>query len=510
MAENIIVELCWEENEEITLSDGRAELEFSIFGTQSALAARNALRESEDCPERYHEFLRQTINLKRIAPTIFHAVVKYGKIDKKIALKIDGKCDKVTKHFSLKNIGNINVRDIATRGPDGPNFGGLVNVQKDKVKGAEVYEPRSPSKYTLSWQEPFADLDPGFVTTLESLRATVNDVDIAFTVKGQQYFIPEGCFLSVGFQIDEGSNDNARVSLDFVRYYPDHALKVGERDGRSVPGLTDPALATACVDASALLDAQVELIDVARATLSGECATTVTLNAVAGVDATVNGFVATAINGGTITSSLGSGMSSLISQLSAKLNALNNALATGQTDDAKDIGDDIQALVTTIDSSDVEVTGKANEVVAAANLASSAASGGNAQTVAAAAAAVTVGTDAGNLADACHTAFGVALSALTTAQDAIAGILDVADPAHATIDITEGAFYVWIHTIKTQDDTLGTTIEIPDSVHIEKFYEAASFAQFGVFDVLDGFDEELDEELEEEEAEEVANEEDLP
>lgn len=68
----------------------------------------------------------------------------------------------------------------------------------------------------------------------------------------------------------------------------------------------------------------------------------------------------------------------------------------------------------------------------------------------------------------------------------------------------EGWHYLWIRTQKVKDSTIGVEVDVPDSAHVERFYDYEDFTRLEIFDKIDGFNDDIEDELDEEEDDEIA------
>ena len=234
---SIIVDQQWDDSEDIGITDGSAELPFVILGTYSGLAARQALYAyllQLGYDREYHGCSLMNVSLKREAPTIFKATAKYNKILNKIKFTVDGTAEKVKKTKSIETIENIRVRDIANLGWAGPDFGGLVNVSKDKVDGVEVYTPGS-LKLTMQWSAKYQDIRSDYMSTAIAMQATVNDDDILLNYKGQNFYFACGTLVFIGPVFDETLNDGSDITLKFECSLNKEDIVLGEINGTSSP-----------------------------------------------------------------------------------------------------------------------------------------------------------------------------------------------------------------------------------------------------------------------------------
>lgn len=116
----------------------------------------------------------------------------------------------------------------------GPDFGGLIGVDKDSVKGVDWWAPAM--KLTLQWSSKWGTLDSGYVEMCEENGGAINDEEIAFTFKGQEYHFLRGELVFLGGTFSDTSDDGASITLKFeVSRNAD--ISIGERDGSNSTNL---------------------------------------------------------------------------------------------------------------------------------------------------------------------------------------------------------------------------------------------------------------------------------
>lgn len=69
----------------------------------------------------------------------------------------------------------------------------------------------------------------------------------------------------------------------------------------------------------------------------------------------------------------------------------------------------------------------------------------------------------------------------------------------------EGWYYLWVRTARVPDDAAGVQVDVPDSAHVERFYNYSDFTQLRVFDSVQDFDDEFEEAIDDELLEEIAD-----
>jgi len=230
----IVVDMQWSDEEEIGITEGSASVPFVIMGTASSLEARSALYAdlvSRGMDQTYHGLMRMNVSLKRQAPFIFFATVKYSSLQDKIKFTFDCVAEKVKKTRSLETIANINVDNVEELGWDGRDFGTLVNVSKDRVEGVDVYDPESPNKFSVQWSQKYDTLSAGYIGVAKSMKATVNDSIIAFTYKGQHLIFERGTLLFPGPTFEDSKDDGCSISLKFEESVNSVSIKIGDVDG---------------------------------------------------------------------------------------------------------------------------------------------------------------------------------------------------------------------------------------------------------------------------------------
>lgn len=235
---SVIVDQRWDESEEVSLNDGSAELPFVILTSDSsplyALTARIALYGylvSLGIDESYHGLQRMNAAFKRDAPHIFTASVKYSRLINQIKFTYDCTAEKVKKTQSLENVANYQVRDVASLGFNGKDFKRLVNVSKDKVDGVDVYDPLSPNKLQFSWSAKYQSIRADYMTTVQELKATVNDDMIYLNYKGQNFGFERGTLLCTGGKFEESNDNGCNITLSFEESVNATGIYLGDIDG---------------------------------------------------------------------------------------------------------------------------------------------------------------------------------------------------------------------------------------------------------------------------------------
>jgi hypothetical protein len=115
------------------------DLNYIILGTRDDVVARSFLADST--PTVYSNLLRQTLQLKEVAPEVWECTVRYGAMkmpeagDRKWEFDTTGGTQKITQ--SKQNIGNY-----APAGKTAPDFKGAVGVTEDSVEGCEIIVPQ--------------------------------------------------------------------------------------------------------------------------------------------------------------------------------------------------------------------------------------------------------------------------------------------------------------------------------------------------------------------------------
>jgi hypothetical protein len=115
------------------------DLNYVILGTRDDVVARSFL--ADYTPTVYSSLLRQTLQLKEVAPEVWECTVRYGAMkmpeagDWKWEFDTTGGTQKITQ--SKQNIGNY-----APAGKMAPDFKGAVGVTEDSVEGCEIIVPQ--------------------------------------------------------------------------------------------------------------------------------------------------------------------------------------------------------------------------------------------------------------------------------------------------------------------------------------------------------------------------------
>lgn len=207
--------------------EGEADFWYHVFWSASSEEVRLAV--AAVAPAEYMGLIRGPFRMDPLEAGIWEVKVKYNK-NEKVDMLFDFMCEKGKIQQSKETIANLQVRDIANQGFEGPDFGRLINVSKDKVEGVEAYLPgtfKLEIKYTFRW----TSMPAGYLATVRQLAPSVNAEDLYFTFKDQTFFFASGTLLFVGATVHGFSDAGCEMHFKFEGRDNETNIKVGELSG---------------------------------------------------------------------------------------------------------------------------------------------------------------------------------------------------------------------------------------------------------------------------------------